>query len=633
VNVDGGDGNPMTAAAATGELASLLEHCLVRIDAGQAYGSGVFVAPGTILTCAHVVAGRDAVAVTWNGQRLTGRVVESAPASPGGATIWPYPDLAVLRLDHLDELEEVEHPCVWLGEQPYGSDAALLGLGHSTVYGGEPVIASARGRLGGRYGHFRRFVDDEVTAGMSGGPVLDEAAGQVCGLLKSSRALDTNLGGLVMPVAGLRELSPAVRDALWRAHDRYHAADPRWTSLRAAILAAQPSAAPGRALTAAEEADLLGLLAAAPPDDLERRYGEAAAPSRRRPDHLADYRDLVGELSEVMAGDLHPVLRMASRLAGDLPPGAGSRVAEWVVRVAGRRHEYDALQRWRERPEHAAAAPPSIIVQIEPGTLHPDRYLVTIWEHRGEGSSAKLYCDDRAAHDVEAVRRTIAAQLPPILRRMQGRATVEFVAPVELFNERFEELPALRSWTRLGRTNPVVLRDLDRLRNTETWGAWRERWDRMRATPAAAWLRCADEVDQEKLDGYLRAHPEISLYALGPGPDRSPGQAALEVALYAGMPVLVWRRGGCAEHDAGAGGAGPCSGDRFRAAFDAFRAGHAEELLPELVRQLRGLVADEPGHDCRDIVLLWDDPYRLPEPYAPLLAPSSSPSSSPRKGG
>jgi S1-C subfamily serine protease len=86
------------------DLEALLRRCTVRVEQGQGHGTGFFVAPGLVVTCAHVVETTDSqttpVPIYWQGQTYRAHI-EKIFASP-------YPDLALLRT----ELQE--HPCVYL---------------------------------------------------------------------------------------------------------------------------------------------------------------------------------------------------------------------------------------------------------------------------------------------------------------------------------------------------------------------------------------------------------------------------------------------------------------------------------------------------------------------------------------
>src|SRR5487761_600148 len=52
-------------------LEDLLRACTVRVTGGPAPGAGFFVAPGKVLTCAHVIGDSTALQVCWerDGQR------------------------------------------------------------------------------------------------------------------------------------------------------------------------------------------------------------------------------------------------------------------------------------------------------------------------------------------------------------------------------------------------------------------------------------------------------------------------------------------------------------------------------------------------------------------------------------
>src|SRR6266568_2455457 len=94
-------------------LYDLLHNCTVLITIpGLSQGTGFFVAPGLILTCAHVVEAAQKrntfVEVRWNGQVLPAHIQEFRDV--------PYPDLALLQVNLSN------HPCVLLqeGVEPFG---------------------------------------------------------------------------------------------------------------------------------------------------------------------------------------------------------------------------------------------------------------------------------------------------------------------------------------------------------------------------------------------------------------------------------------------------------------------------------------------------------------------------------
>ncbi|MEU6554578.1 trypsin-like peptidase domain-containing protein [Streptomyces sp. NPDC046915] len=290
-------GAPGGSHAAHHALRELVMAATVRIhrtgvgyaldEPGSFLGSGFFIAPNWVLTCAHVVNGGEGgeVAVVYQtgpGQgpsAVPGQVAATLPehverSVPGS---WPAPDLALVRLR-----EPVDHDCVYVSERP----AAHYGEGRVfyagwTVTGGQLQILdgflSVQGTIGGwSTGAQMRLGHNDLPPGVSGGPVIDPVRGEVIGVLKS-RA-DHGTGGTSTGIERLRTLQvppDAVRSehddvyqAVFHAHDRYHrdrqqpsdSRRPTWADLQAEL-----GARPGRTLGPDERGELLGRLAELPP--------------------------------------------------------------------------------------------------------------------------------------------------------------------------------------------------------------------------------------------------------------------------------------------------------------------------------------------------------------------------------
>ncbi|HKR51669.1 MAG TPA: serine protease, partial [Pseudonocardiaceae bacterium] len=114
---------------------------VVRIDLPDgATGTGVLVAPGWVLTCAHVVEGCDVVSVVPDrdaapdGTRaavppqVSAQVRERSEARDVSfeSAFWPFPDLALLELDGW-----IDHVCAPLtSDKPvHGSEPHAWGFG------------------------------------------------------------------------------------------------------------------------------------------------------------------------------------------------------------------------------------------------------------------------------------------------------------------------------------------------------------------------------------------------------------------------------------------------------------------------------------------------------------------------
>src|SRR5690349_6858956 len=89
------------------QLYELLHQCTVRISVSgkTGHGTGFFVAPGLILTCAHVLKGAQSdtpsIEVYWDGQSYPAQIIRILQDS----------DLALLQVSLSD------HACVYLREE------------------------------------------------------------------------------------------------------------------------------------------------------------------------------------------------------------------------------------------------------------------------------------------------------------------------------------------------------------------------------------------------------------------------------------------------------------------------------------------------------------------------------------
>ncbi|ARP74372.1 hypothetical protein LK07_23710 [Streptomyces pluripotens] len=241
-------------------------------DRDPYWGSGFFIAPGWLLTSAHVVGkggagacrGESAMSVTWQERTAadarqepavdpwrertgTGTAVLVAPGPQDSRSLrdpWPFPDLALVRVSGADDV-----PCLWLGDREAGPRTPL-GLYGWSVQTGELGLRNGTGELAGSDARALLLAGSQPVGGLSGGPVLDLRQGSVIGVIKGRRREE----GVAVPVTALcelldqRESRRAVREVL-RAHDLYHAsrlgsrsAHPDWATFRAALPGHVPSA-------------------------------------------------------------------------------------------------------------------------------------------------------------------------------------------------------------------------------------------------------------------------------------------------------------------------------------------------------------------------------------------------------
>ena len=235
-------------------LRQLLRDCLVQIDSGDGRpaGSGFFVAPGYVLTCSHVVMREAPSPVTgqWHDVPWSGTVVYASPyplsaedgedGSDEGATIWPEPDLAVIRLEG-----DIAHPCARLGAREPDEGSHMVAAGRPRPFGDVPGdFFSATMEYTGKFMYLMRLKNERFGRGMSGGPVLDLTTGEVCGVAKLA---GPQQDGYAVPVRLVYDLVGGVAGEMLRSHDRYHEGHRDWVLGAASALGRQGAGRQGPA--------------------------------------------------------------------------------------------------------------------------------------------------------------------------------------------------------------------------------------------------------------------------------------------------------------------------------------------------------------------------------------------------
>ncbi|WP_322749919.1 MULTISPECIES: trypsin-like peptidase domain-containing protein [unclassified Frankia] len=637
-------------------LRQLLRKAVVEVacDTGSV-GTGFFIAPGIVITCAHVVAGRPSVVWVQAGDvRQSATVLFAEPReAPVGARIFPYPDIALLAVEWT-----AEYSCAWLGQARPERHASLYSIGYQLLYADDPspspLAFEAVGDLEIPGGTAIRIRGDEVDERMSGSPVLDEATGEVCAMIKAARQIGTDRGGVAITLDALQRLPTGLRIRVLRSHDRWHQRG-QWVRSLDALAAERHRAAPGHGLgdpllPPYLRGFLLGVLAELPvPEDplsmLQVLNRVPVAPDIRVTDYrdIAFYFDTAAWLSRDI--QLHPLVEFLERLVIQFHRES-SDVADrlWTVAelLAGRLGQRSQLgDRVTPRavltapnPVAASAEGRSVIVNVEPHGNDQRLHLLSIRLDRGDGDVVQYPCD-RTPRALDQVWTTVRQILPDAIEDLGGgtKVMVQVVLAERLLRECEEAWENWRIWPdmphrRLGRSHPVVVRAADVSGSRIRERMRRDRWDAMHAAgagPDVARVRCDSGTDDDFWDGWYQEPTRLHSLVVLPGPPTtSPASEAFRIGVAEGLPIAIWRRRPCLDHGLENGALiEPCTGARFQRSLSDHLRGVSVGGLPEHARQLRNdaatsLTSSTSPHPGDGLVLYWDPPrsppFRLTEP-------------------
>ena len=187
-----------------------LQKYTVRIDANGELGTGFFVKPKLIMTCFHVIANTYHTSgdiYVWRTEQEQEKkytaTIEKLPADP--QTV----DLALLRLKEI-----IDHPCMAIDPRDLTIADRLYTFGYTKIglttqkIRGEPVTLEYEGL---DTDLLIKLKSGQVIPGLSGSPLLNQDRGTICGVLKSTRDQNYDLGGRAVPAKVILETFPQLR--------------------------------------------------------------------------------------------------------------------------------------------------------------------------------------------------------------------------------------------------------------------------------------------------------------------------------------------------------------------------------------------------------------------------------------
>ncbi|MFI5912993.1 hypothetical protein [Dactylosporangium sp. NPDC051541] len=343
----------------------------------------------------------------------------------------------------------------------------------------------------------------------------------------------------------------------------------------------------------------------------------AAVRLTEQPTYCTNAWQLFASLAGENASDgAPPCLRFLERIAPHLPAVADLRLRELFATLAAR---WELADYQAERPAPPAAPPAPadmayLIIQFEKYGGDGDSYLVTHWR-QWAAVWQPIRGQDRRVPEagLESAVEEIVTEVERRWADRMGPVTIEFVLPDPLLDLPVEEFRReLRSIeaTPLAVKYPIYVRSLNRLRSTEWHRVWRTRWQ-LRTTnqEADGVLHCAaDGSGAIQVEASISGGTVVLVLSEPPTPG-SIGERQLLAGLRAGLPAVLWHRRMYPS---------PQRCETVASMIrDALLGSGLAELpihVAELRRQAWGEGAQRRHHHVGSgIVILWDDPDRLPE--------------------
>ena len=205
-------------------LDKLLQSCTVKITVpGQVgWGTGFFVAPGLVLTCAHVVKAlkpEAAAQISWQQEGFAeGSIAQLIPAF----------DLALLRVLLP---QNTELPCVYLDDAFQPTDSFYTYGYPDSFPDGSSVTSQCEGDAYENDVPLILFKSGLIRPGLSGSPLLNLRTGKVCGIVKFTRDRSIDLGGGAIPTSAILQQV----EGFIQQQQAFHQQDDRWSRLLPAL--------------------------------------------------------------------------------------------------------------------------------------------------------------------------------------------------------------------------------------------------------------------------------------------------------------------------------------------------------------------------------------------------------------
>ncbi|MEM7773154.1 MAG: trypsin-like peptidase domain-containing protein [Cyanobacteria bacterium P01_A01_bin.37] len=208
-------------------LFDLLHRCTVKIGVPNDWGTGFFVAPGQVMTCAHVVKQHpvESIRLFQHGAEV-GTVTQIH--RPESRDI----DVVLLSVSAPAATNADAQPCVQLGDGDKPDDALYVYGFPSDFQTGAPTTGGVyEGETADERGPLSKFRGMQIQPGHSGAALLNRSTGLVCGVVNKTRGAATDLGGVAVPVGEIWQAFPDLRSQ----NQTFHQHDRQWAAANAHV--------------------------------------------------------------------------------------------------------------------------------------------------------------------------------------------------------------------------------------------------------------------------------------------------------------------------------------------------------------------------------------------------------------
>lgn len=567
------------------------------LDGGRVLGTGFLIDRVNVLTCAHVVDGRDKVRVSFLGAATPVSVEASVDFRGPWHQGSERGDIATLVLNSPTTVEAARL-----------ADATDLLLPH---HGARPIGLNTHGYPRG----FDEGVDTRVQApyqalnhaewlqleaggdrgiplqkGFSGAAVTRADSGEVVGMIIGAEASLTTGMGKMLPLRVIESYWPQLGDYL-----------------------------PLGSLPAAAGQELHEILSSArvngSPSDIFRR----SLPSGIGPEHepfptLWDAARFAAESTSPQSADPrdNPLVRFCGVvLRRAVSQRTTDRLREWL------RHHCQIDDAFTLDQDDSQPTTGLIVIRVAPSA--DVRYCnLTVQAFAGR-SGHGVYSDKTK---LGLLRSTVERILPAAFRHIpewvsSDNLVIQFELPRSLLDKPVDEW--LFGGIPIGWRHPVVVRDLED-GDDDVRRLARVRWQVLTAQDQARlhMIDCRDSRPRERLIAWLLAGTDRTILALSNPPRTQVARKAVAAGLASGVPAMLWTRAKCTDdHEKTAS----CGGDRFLELLAKALDSTPPRDLPEKIRRLRAAAEADRGEmaRCKAVTLFWRDPGLTPPDQSRLV--------------